>query len=138
MGLNMLLRLLMFIGFLCIHAINGQEDPNTIHIEQDAENMDNGNDDNHVNSKEIEKKGGFHFMEITLITMATLNLFFIIYCCIAEKTKRKTKSKYLAVSGDEFQFDINDMDNSEMRKNAKVQVIDIGVNNDVISDDQDS
>ena len=137
---TMLVKLVTYIGSLCIN-VNVAQDPVAIHIESNAEN---NNDDNHANAKEIEEKGGFHFAGIVLITMVTLNVLFVFYCCIKEKTRnsQKGRSKYLAVSGDEFQFDEDNMDadieNMKMRQNEEVQASDIEVENKIISDDHDS
>merc|ERR1712154_61795 len=100
------------------------DDDNQIHIESNNDGHDNG-----ANSKEIEEKGGLHFLTIVIITMLVLNASFIIYCCIAEcsKTKKK-KSKYVAVSGDEFQFDESnlklDIEDAEISQNKEQQRID--------------
>lgn len=109
-------NILLWIGFILIHIIEGQDENDNINIVR-----------NDNTSKEIEKKGGFHMIEIIVIFMITMNTLFMLYCCLAEKKKKKTKrvSKYHVVSSDEFQFDTVDVKHGDNNKD-NLEDINIG------------
>lgn len=152
---------LVYIGFALINPMHAQDpdissnandnqnsvesNTNSNEIIDDNDNVDAPIIDNDVgsnveSSKEIDEKGGEHMIEIVVTLMLTMNILFMIYCCIAEKKKAKKISKYHVVSSDEFAFDtvdVNNIDNLQNNKNDNIEDIDIGgnVNNDIQIDD---
>merc|ERR1712154_570304 len=129
----------MLIGLVlmdCVHAQNPLDNPpqkNDLPIDVHSNPQSHDN----VNAKEIEKKGGFHMMEIIVVTMCTMNVLFMFYCCIKEKTKGK---QYHVVSSDEeFQFDqkveivkLNDIEKA--KEDHLRDIIQHGVLSDVFTD----
>ena len=89
-------------------------------------------DEDHKLSKremtELEKKDASRMVEVSVISMLAMNVCFLLYCIAAEKVRAKKKSKYHAVSADEFHFDTVDVN-----KNDKDQLEDIDYGLDVKS-----
>eukprot|EP00486_Rosalina_sp_Unknown_P010332 CAMPEP_0201590444 /NCGR_PEP_ID=MMETSP0190_2-20130828/177806_1 /ASSEMBLY_ACC=CAM_ASM_000263 /TAXON_ID=37353 /ORGANISM="Rosalina sp." /LENGTH=137 /DNA_ID=CAMNT_0048046605 /DNA_START=192 /DNA_END=605 /DNA_ORIENTATION=+ len=114
------------------NEINNNDDGDTP-IENDV-----GSSGENDDVEEIEKKGGEHMVEIIVTLMLTMNILFMIYCCVKENKKAKKVSKYHVVSSDEFQFDTVDVNDLQNNKNNNIEDIEIGGANDEIHIDDDN
>eukprot|EP01084_Bolivina_argentea_P099670 179131_1 len=109
----------LFINF--IYPIYGEDSGEQINIVND--NLENETPEEITTiSKDAERKGLSHMIEIIIITMLTMNGLFMFYCLIAEITKKKKISKYRVVSSDELQLktfeDIEIVKNDNNQDNA--------------------